>query len=130
MARGTSRSRTHCKPMAWQSETVYGIPQGGAPLAVMVANYLGAELIQEPKIGMNTLVVDDLIDSGKTMEAISKTSGLMRHSVRAIRQNILRRMQSALMIGCRFRGRRTMVRLQMALCACLNTLARTQPVTV
>lgn len=49
-------------------QTVYGIPQGGAPLAVMVANYLGAELIQTPKIGMATLVVDDLIDSGKTME--------------------------------------------------------------
>ena len=49
-------------------QTVYGIPQGGAPLAVMVANYLGAQLIQEPKIGMATLVVDDLIDSGKTME--------------------------------------------------------------
>jgi GTP cyclohydrolase I len=49
-------------------QTVYGVPQGGAPLAVMVANYLGAELIQAPKIGMATLVVDDLIDSGKTME--------------------------------------------------------------
>jgi GTP cyclohydrolase I len=49
-------------------DNVYGIPQGGAPLAVMVAYILGVPLAQEPKIGMNTLVVDDLVDSGKTLK--------------------------------------------------------------
>lgn len=49
-------------------DSVYGIPQGGAPLAVMVADLLGVPLMQEPIIGMNTLVVDDLVDSGKTLK--------------------------------------------------------------
>lgn len=54
----------------WQGriQTVYGIPQGGAPLAVMVANYLGVPVIEEPTLGLATLVVDDLVDSGKTIE--------------------------------------------------------------
>lgn len=48
--------------------TIYGIPQGGAPLAVMVSERMNATLVEEPQIGLNTLVVDDLIDSGKTMK--------------------------------------------------------------
>ena len=48
-------------------ETVYGVPQGGAPLAVMVSDLLNVPLIQEPTIGMSTLVVDDLVDSGRTL---------------------------------------------------------------
>lgn len=52
--------------------TVYGIPQGGAPLAVMVANYLGVRVIEEPKLGLNTLVVDDLVDSGRTLAPLFK----------------------------------------------------------
>lgn len=54
----------------WRSRgigSVYGIPQGGVPLAVMVAHRLGVPLIQEPALGMFTLIVDDLIDSGRTM---------------------------------------------------------------
>ena len=42
-------------------QTVYGVPQGGAPLAVMVANLLGAELIAKPTIGMATLGVSSKI---------------------------------------------------------------------
>jgi len=49
-------------------DNVYGIPQGGAPLAVMVAYILGVPLAPEAIIGMNTLVVDDLVDSGKTLK--------------------------------------------------------------
>lgn len=52
--------------------TVYGVPQGGAPLAVMVANYLGAEVIEQPTLGRNTLVVDDLVDSGRTLADLHK----------------------------------------------------------
>lgn len=52
--------------------SVYGIPQGGAPLAVMVANYLSIPIIEEPKIGLDCLIVDDLIDSGKTMRKYFK----------------------------------------------------------
>lgn len=46
---------------------VYGIPQGGAPVALMVADRLGLTLVEEPQPG-TTLVVDDLIDSGTTLD--------------------------------------------------------------
>lgn len=53
----------------WQGrvKAVYGVPQGGAPLAVMISNYLDIPILEEPKIGIDCLIVDDLIDSGKTM---------------------------------------------------------------
>lgn len=53
----------------WQGrvKAVYGVPQGGAPLAVMISNYLNVPILEEPKIGIDCLIVDDLIDSGKTM---------------------------------------------------------------
>lgn len=47
---------------------VYGIPTGGAPVAVMVANLLGVPLAESPTIG-KTLVVDDLVDSGTTLRS-------------------------------------------------------------
>jgi len=53
--------------------TVYGVPQGGAPLAVMVANYLGVRVVEEPKLGLSTLVVDDLVDSGRTLQDLHKS---------------------------------------------------------
>lgn len=58
----------------WQGKvgSVYGIPQGGAPLAVMVANRLGCEVLEKPVIGMNCLVVDDLVDSGETLKRYFK----------------------------------------------------------
>lgn len=46
---------------------VYGIPQGGAPVAIMLANKVGLELANEPIPG-RTLIVDDLVDTGTTME--------------------------------------------------------------
>lgn len=50
-------------------EAVYGIPQGGTPVAVMVADSLGAEvLLREPERGNHVLIVDDLVDSGRTGE--------------------------------------------------------------
>lgn len=45
---------------------VYGIPQGGIPLAIVLANALKIPLITEFTFGRNVLVVDDLIDSGTT----------------------------------------------------------------
>ena len=47
--------------------SVYGIPQGGVPLAIMVAQRLGVPLLEAPEKGMFSLIVDDLIDSGRTM---------------------------------------------------------------
>lgn len=34
----------------------------------MVAHQLGVHVVEEPKLGLGTLVVDDLIDSGRTLE--------------------------------------------------------------
>lgn len=55
-----------------RAHTVYGVPQGGAPLAVMVANYLGGRVVETAQLGLATLVVDDLIDSGATIERYFK----------------------------------------------------------
>jgi len=43
---------------------VYGIPRGGTYVAIMVANLLNLNLLEEYEAGC--LVVDDLVDSGKT----------------------------------------------------------------
>jgi len=51
-----------------QITAVYGIPTGGAPVAVMVAQHLGVPLAEEPTPGTGTLIVDDLVDSGRTLE--------------------------------------------------------------
>lgn len=48
----------------WTS--VYGIPRGGCVPAVMVAGLLGLPIVDAPD--ENTLIVDDLVDSGKTAE--------------------------------------------------------------
>lgn len=51
----------------WQGRVdgVYGIPQGGVPLAIMVAHRLGVPVLSEPR-PLPVLVVDDLVDSGRT----------------------------------------------------------------
>ena len=45
---------------------VYGIPRGGLCLAVKISHHLNLPLLFEPKEGC--LVVDDIYDSGKTLE--------------------------------------------------------------
>ena len=46
---------------------VYGIPTGGVPLALMVASRIGVPMANDWHIGSAILVVDDLIDTGRTM---------------------------------------------------------------
>jgi GTP cyclohydrolase I len=53
---------------------VYGIPTGGVPLALMVAQRLDVPIVAEWHLGHATLVVDDLIDTGKTMEKYKGSS--------------------------------------------------------
>lgn len=48
-------------------DNVYGVPQGGAPLAIMVARHLSRPLAEQPEPG-KTLIVDDLVDSGRTLD--------------------------------------------------------------
>lgn len=50
-----------------RAQGVYGVPQGGVPLAVMVADMIDAPLVDEPTSGAGILVVDDLVDTGATM---------------------------------------------------------------
>ncbi len=45
---------------------LYGVPRGGVPVAALLSLHLGLPLVDEPTEG--TLVVDDLVDSGKTLE--------------------------------------------------------------
>jgi len=44
---------------------LYGIPRGGLPLAVMLSYQLNLPLLVYPTV--NTLVVDDISDTGKTL---------------------------------------------------------------
>lgn len=47
---------------------VYGVPVGGVPLAVMVAERLAVPLLDAVPNGEPTLVIDDLVDSGATAD--------------------------------------------------------------
>lgn len=50
---------------ATPKDGVYGVPSGGAPVALLVANMLNLPIVDEPS--KNTLIVDDLVDSGRTL---------------------------------------------------------------
>lgn len=47
-----------------QYDSVFGVPRGGVPIAIIVAEELSLPLVEEPT--SKTLIVDDLIDSGET----------------------------------------------------------------
>lgn len=46
-------------------DNIYGIPRGGLCLAVCLSHYLGVPLAD--KIKSNTLIVDDVSDTGETL---------------------------------------------------------------
>lgn len=53
-------------------DNVYGVPRGGVPVALLVAQGLHLPLIDNVEdVNFHTLVVDDLIDSGKTRKKFS-----------------------------------------------------------
>ena len=45
---------------------IYPIPRGGIPVAYLVANYVSVDIVDKPEDA--DIFVDDLIDSGATME--------------------------------------------------------------
>ncbi len=50
--------------------TVYGVPTGGVPVAMLCAEMTGWRILNDPdEIDEHTLVVDDLIDTGRTLSA-------------------------------------------------------------
>lgn len=58
-------------------KNIYGIPRGGLIPAVRISHLLGIPLILDPKqIDKKTLVVDDIVDTGKTTEKYQK-KGIM-----------------------------------------------------
>ena len=58
-------------------EGVYGFPRGGLCLAVALSHSLGLTLLDEPK--NNSLIVDDIYDTGYTLEKIRHLKGSETH---------------------------------------------------
>lgn len=57
------------KPKMDRYETIYGIPRGGIPLAIELSHKLNLPLVTDKNhINSSTLVVDDVVDSGKTRQ--------------------------------------------------------------
>lgn len=61
-----------------QIKNIYGVPRGGLTLAVSLSHRLNVPLVlSESEISPQTLVVDDIYDTGKTMNAL-----FSRHNLR------------------------------------------------
>ena len=58
-------------------EGVYGFPRGGLCLAVALSHSLGLPLLDKPK--NNSLIVDDIYDTGYTLEKIKHLKGSETH---------------------------------------------------
>ena len=58
-------------------EGVYGFPRGGLCLAVALSHSLGLPLLNEPK--NNSLIIDDIYDTGYTLEKIKYLKGSETH---------------------------------------------------
>jgi len=61
------------KPVKFQIRNIYGIPRGGLVIAVILSHKLEVPVITDiRKIGRNTLLVDDIADTGKTLKKVLK----------------------------------------------------------
>lgn len=65
------------KVIRWASrrnfKSVYGIPRGGLILGVVLSHRLGLPLkLKVEELDQETLVVDDIADSGRTLENLDK----------------------------------------------------------
>ena len=56
---------------------VYGFPRGGLCLAVALSHSLGLPLLDKPQ--NNSLIVDDIYDTGYTLEKIKHLKGAETH---------------------------------------------------
>lgn len=54
-------------------KSVFGVPRGGLIPAVLLSHKLGIRLVDFQHINRDTLIVDDIADSGKTLKAIMDT---------------------------------------------------------
>ena len=56
-----------------QIKNIYAIPRGGLPLAVSLSHRLNLPIIMnETEISPQTLVVDDIFDSGATLKEVGR----------------------------------------------------------
>lgn len=61
------------KPLKATIKNIYGLPRGGLIPAIMLSHRLEIPLvIDQRSISKNTVVVDEIIDSGETMLKLSK----------------------------------------------------------
>lgn len=59
-------------------KNIYGIPRGGLIPAVAISHKSGVPIIlKEEEITGNTLVVDDILDSGKTIQELNKRRSVL-----------------------------------------------------
>lgn len=50
--------------------SIYAVPRGGVPIAALLSSHTGLPLVDAPE--EDSLIVDDMIDSGKTHEALEE----------------------------------------------------------
>ena len=48
-------------------DSIYGIPRGGLCIAVSLSHRLNLPVVMRDEVNKNTLIVDDISDSGKTL---------------------------------------------------------------
>jgi hypoxanthine phosphoribosyltransferase len=64
------------KDLVRQPAAIYGIPRGGLVIAVSLSHLLELPLVlSRDQIRPNTLVVDDIADSGATLDKLCKQAG-------------------------------------------------------
>ena len=56
-------------------DSIYAIPRGGVPIGIALSFLLGLPLVEEA--GENSLIVDDLIDGGKTLETFKQKKAVL-----------------------------------------------------
>tara|TARA_R100001530_G_scaffold1886_1_gene3268 strand:- start:38976 stop:39869 length:894 start_codon:yes stop_codon:yes gene_type:complete len=47
-------------------DSIYGVLRGGAPIVCLMKKFVSITIVEEDKINERTLIVDDIVDSGKT----------------------------------------------------------------
>ena len=57
----------------WELSGVYGVPRGGLCLAVALSHKLNIKLIEKPS--KNSLIVDDVFETGLTLSNFKKIEG-------------------------------------------------------
>lgn len=71
-----TKAATKVKASGRAYANVFGIPRGGHYPAAVIARILGLEQVFDPqRIGRETLLVDDLVDSGKTRDEWKARTG-------------------------------------------------------